>query len=273
MSQSKEKKVILVTGASSGMGKNFAQALLKEGHVVYGAARRVENMKELTTAGGCAVKMDITDENQIDAAIEKIINEQGKIDVLINNAGYAVYGSVEETSLEDARKQFDVNLFGLAYLTQKVIPHMRNKKYGSIVNVSSMGGKMYTVLGAWYHASKYALEGWSDCLRVELKHFGINVVVIEPGVVETEFSDVLNQSFAERSGNGPYRKFVESIARSEKTMKLSKPDVITKLILKAIKAKNPKTRYVGGSMAKPMIFIRKWFGDRVFDSILLSMVK
>ena len=143
------KKVIMVTGASSGMGKDFALALLKKGHTVYGLARRVEKMADIVDAGGHAVAMDITDETQIKNAVSQIINEQGKVDILINNAGYAVYGTVEEVPIDMARRQFEVNMFGLASLTQKIIPGMREKRSGKIINISSMGGKMYTPMGAW----------------------------------------------------------------------------------------------------------------------------
>ena len=129
--------------------------------------------------------------DRIQSVVEKILSEQSRIDVLVNNAGYAVYGAVEEVSLDDARHQFEVNLFGLAALTQKILPHMRQRQSGLIINVSSIGGKVYTPLGAWYHATKHALEGWSDSLRVETKKFGIKVSIIEPGAIQTEFSDVM----------------------------------------------------------------------------------
>ena len=170
------KKVIIVTGASSGIGKATALQLMKEGHSVYGAARRVEKMNELVSAGGKAVAIDVINHDQVHAEIQKIIETEGKIDVLVNNAGYAVYGPIEEIDYEQAKRQFEVNLFGLAEVTKAVLPAMRRQKSGTIVNVSSIGGKVYGPLGAWYNASKFALEGWSDCLRLEVNQFGINVV-------------------------------------------------------------------------------------------------
>jgi NADP-dependent 3-hydroxy acid dehydrogenase YdfG len=160
------KKVILVTGASSGIGKATAQQLIKEGHIVYGAARRIEKMKDLEESGGHAIQMDVIKEQEVKACADRIIKEQGRIDVLVNNAGYAVYGPVENVDLEDARRQFEVNIFGLAAITKEVLPYMREAKSGTIINISSIGGKIYTPLGAWYHATKHALEGWSDCLRI-----------------------------------------------------------------------------------------------------------
>lgn len=271
------KKIILITGASSGLGKDFALQLLKEGHIVYGAARRIDKMNDIESAGGKAIEMDVTNEEQIKAAVKTIINEQGKIDVLINNAGYAVYGAVETVSTEDAKRQFDVNIFGLANITKEVLPHMRKQNSGKIINISSMGGKMYTPMGAWYHATKHALEGWSDCLRLELQPFNIDVVIIEPGGIKTEFGDVLYDPMVSRSKGTPYESMANILAKTTKEMydkgKVSPPSVITNLIIKAINSKKPKTRYVAGKFAKPMMFIRKYFGDRVFDKIIMSQVK
>ena len=180
-----------ITGASSGLGKEIALRLLEEGYTVYGAARRVEQMQDLAERGASVLQLDITQEDTLGAAISRVIVESGGIDVLVNNAGFGLYGAVEDTSLADARYQFEVNLFGLARLTQLVLPHMRDRGSGRILNMSSMGGKIYTPLGAWYHASKHALEGWSDCLRLEVAPFGIDVVVIEPGVIRTAFGDTM----------------------------------------------------------------------------------
>jgi short-subunit dehydrogenase len=270
-----EKKVILITGASSGMGKITAEELIKEGHIVYGAARNADKMKDLEKRGGKVITMDVSDRKSIKDGIGKIIQEQGKIDVLWNNAGYGLYGPVEEVKIEDARYQFDVNLFGLAELTQLVLPHMRKQTSGLILNTSSMGGKIYTPLGAWYHATKHALEGWSDCLRIELKEFGIKVVVLEPGLIETGFSAGVQHHFPEESVDGPYKNIVQSLlnAQSSGSMKGSDPMVIARTVKKIIKAKNPKTRYVVGKMAKPLMFIRRWFGDKVYDKALMSQIK
>ena len=169
-------QVAFVTGASSGMGKETALRLLDKGLIVYVAARRLELMTDLQERGAIAIQMDISKEEQIVAAIQKVEAAHGGIDVLINNAGFGMYGSMEESSIADARYQFEVNLFGLARLTQLALPYMRQKGAGTIVNISSMGGKMYTPLGSWYHATKHALEGWSDCLRIELASFGIKVI-------------------------------------------------------------------------------------------------
>ena len=271
------KKVIIVTGASSGMGKDFALHLLKKGHIVYGLARRTEKMADIVKAGGKAIEMDVTNEVQIQKAVNQVLKEQDKVDVLINNAGYAIYGTVEEASIEAARRQFEVNLFGLASITQKIIPGMREKRSGTIINISSMGGKMYTPFGAWYHATKHALEGWSDCLRLELSPFNVNVVIIEPGGIKTEFTDVFIQNLQGDLENGPYADSLKKVVNSSREMadkgNLSRPSVITNLIDKAVHSKKPKTRYVAGAYAKPLMFMRKYLGDRMFDKILMAQIK
>lgn len=270
------KKVALVTGASSGLGKAFASALLNEGLSVYAAARRLELMADLATRGATPIKMDITHEDEVKAALERIEREQGGVDVLINNAGFGMFGAMEDTTIDDARYQFEVNLFGLARLTQLVLPSMRNKRAGRIINISSMGGKVYTPLGSWYHASKHAVEGWSDCLRLELSPFNIDVVIIEPGVIATEFGDVMTAPMLKRSGSGPYSKMADAVAASMKALETrgaSHPQVIVDLVLKSVRAVKPKTRYAGGKYARPMLFIRKWLGDRVFDRVVLAAVK
>lgn len=271
------KQIALVTGASSGMGKDFARALARQGMVVYAAARRVENMQDLKAEGIIPLQMDITLQGDIEKVVAQIERDHGGVDVLINNAGFGMYGAVEDTSVDDARYQFEVNLFGLARLTQLVLPHMREQRAGKIINISSMGGRMYTPLGAWYHATKHALEGWSDCLRIEVQQFGIDVVIIEPGAILTEFGDVMSGPMLERSGEGPYGNMAQKVAtlgrESYEKGGASPPSVITDLVLKAVYARRPKTRYVAGKYARPMLFIRKWLGDRLFDRVVLSMVK
>ncbi|HBH24063.1 MAG TPA: short-chain dehydrogenase/reductase [Cytophagales bacterium] len=271
------KQVIFITGASSGMGKDAALQLIKEGHIVYGAARRVQQMEDLTKAGGHALPLDVTDENSVKKAVDTIIKNEGRIDVLVNNAGYAVYGAVEDTTLDDARRQYEVNIFGLAAVTKAVLPHMREQHSGKIINISSMGGKMYTPMGAWYHSTKHALEGWSDCLRLELKPFGIDVVIVEPGIIKTEFADVMHQPLLDRSGSGPYAKMANAVAgATEKSYakgQSSSPEVITRLLSKIVRSRKPKTRYAAGKFAKPMMWIRKYLGDRIFDAVVMSQVK
>lgn len=270
------KKVVLITGASSGIGKETAKLLLKDGHLVYATARRIELMDDLADLGAVILKMDVSRETDVQNVVNQIIREQNKIDVLVNNAGYAIFGAVETISMEEAKRQFDVNLFGLARLTQLVLPHMRLNKSGTIINMSSMGGKIYTPLGAWYHATKFALEGWSDCLRLELKQFNIQVVIIEPGGIETEFADVMMDPMMDKSKNTAYEKHAKKVHKGAietyKKGRASHPSIIAKCISHAIRSKKPRHRYLKGFMAKPAVFVRKYFGSRVWDWLIMNVV-
>lgn len=270
------KKVILVTGASSGIGKATALQLIQEGHIVYGAARRVEKMNDLVAAGGKAVGIDVTNFEQVHAKIAEIVKNEGRIDALVNNAGYAVYGPVEEVTAAQAKRQFDVNLFGLAEVTKAVLPTMRKQQSGHIINVSSVGGKIYTPLGSWYHATKHALEGWSDCLRLETSAFGIKVVIIQPGAIKTEFDVAMDQQFGDEA-NSPYQSLKSSmekvIANAYEPGNYSEPEVIANVISKAINTSNPKTRYAAGKMAKQTLMGRRWLSDRGFDKMIMNLIK
>ena len=273
----KGKKTALVTGASSGMGKSIAQRLIKDGYQVYVAARSVEKMADLAKLGAQPLRMDISKDEEIVAGVETILVQTGGVDVLINNAGFGLYGPVEEISIDEARYQFEVNVFGAARLTQLLMPAMRAKRSGHIVNITSMGGKIYSVLGAWYHATKHALEGWSDCLRLEVAEFGIKVIVIEPGVIETGFGDAASDSIVKRSANGPYGRLVQMVAKSLKNTygqgTGTSPDVIADVVSKAVTSNNPRTRYAAGKFAKMLINMRAWLGDRMFDRIILSQTR
>ncbi|MBV7331191.1 oxidoreductase [Chloroflexi bacterium TSY] len=271
---STKQKVTLVTGASAGIGKETAKQLLEDGLTVYVAARRTEKMADLAELGAHVLKMDVTIEEDMINGIAAINEAHGGVDVLVNNAGYAIYGAVEETTIDDARRQFEVNIFGLARLTQLVLPHMREQKSGTIINISSVGGKIYTPLGAWYHATKHALEGWSDSLRLEGTPFGIDVVIVEPGGIKTEFADVMTGPMMERSGEGPYRDLAQSLSNSMTQMesRMSEPSVIADVVSQAVKARRPKTRYAAGAMAKQVLFMRSWLPDRAFDWVVTRMV-
>ena len=266
-------RTVLVTGASSGIGKDTAMRFLKEGYAVYAAARRIEQMRDLEDLGAVALKMDVTREEDLVAGIERIGAERGGVDILVNNAGFGLFGAMEETPLDDARYQFEVNLFGVARLTQLVLPHMREQGAGKIVNVSSVAGKIHTPLGSWYHASKHALEGWSDCLRWELKRFGIDVIIIEPGLIRTEFGNIANTSMTAHSRDSAYAGIANRMeARMKRTgPNGSQPTVIADTIFKAIRARRPRTRYVAGKYAKPVVLFRKLVSDRMFDLLVDRM--
>lgn len=274
--QSNGQKTALVTGASSGMGKAIAKRLIGDGYQVYVAARSVDRMAELVRLGARPLRMDVSRDAEIVAGVETILSQAGGVDVLVNNAGFGLYGPVEEVSMDEARYQFEVNLFGAARLTQLLLPAMRARGSGSIVNITSMGGKIYTVLGAWYHATKHALEGWSDSLRLELEPFGIRVVIIEPGLIETGFGDAAGRGMLERSGSGPYARLAEGVVKSMRASygqnRGTNPDIVADTVAKAVAAARPRTRYAVGAYARPMIFMRKWLGDRLFDRIIKSQM-
>ncbi|EOX7394722.1 oxidoreductase [Enterobacter quasiroggenkampii] len=269
-----DKKTALVTGASSGMGKAIARRLIQDGYQVYAAARSVEKMHDLAQLGAYPLRMDISCDEDIVVAVNTIMSQTGGVDVLVNNAGFGLYGPVEEIGIDEARYQFEVNVFGAARLTQLLIPAMRARRSGYIINITSMGGKIYTLLGAWYHATKHALEGWSDCLRLEVAEFGIKVVIVEPGLIETGFGDVVSGNIVKRSANGPYARLVEKVAKSVKNAygngRGSDPKVIADVVARAVKSPHPRTRYAAGKYAKMLIRMRLWLGDRLFDRVILG---
>ncbi len=271
------KKTVLITGASAGIGKATAETLLADGgYTVYTAARRVEKMADLESRGARPIAMDITVDERVIAAVDRIKDEAGGVDILINNAGFGLNGAVEDTPIEKARHQFEVNLFGLGRLTQLVLPGMREKKAGTIVNITSIGGKVYSPLGAWYIATKHALEGWSDCLRMEVAEFGIDVVIVEPGAINTEFDEVLIGPLMEISGDTAYgpttQQFAAMMKRSMEN-DASPPSVIADTIQRALRAKKPKTRYAAGKYAGTMLFLRRWLSDRMFDRFIWRFMK
>jgi NAD(P)-dependent dehydrogenase (short-subunit alcohol dehydrogenase family) len=267
-------KVAIVTGASSGIGEETAKRLAGLGYTVYAAARRVERMSHLTASGITPVKVDVTDDDALAAFVEDVVAESGRVDVLVNNAGYGSYGSVEDVPMAEARRQFDVNVFGLARLTQLVLPHMRRQGGGYVVNVSSVGGKIYEPLGGWYHSTKFAVEGLSDSLRLELKPFGIDVVVIQPGAIKTEWGGIAIDNLRKRSGEGAYKEQVRQLsAFFGQADRGSEPKVIADVIVKAVRARRPKTRYAAGFGAGPILFARRVLPDRGFDALFLGAMR
>ena len=275
MSETPAAKVALVTGGSSGIGACTVRELLDAGFVVYTAARRVDRMQPLAELGAHVFAMDVTDDASMVAGVARIIDEQGRIDVLVNNAGYGSYGAVEDVPIDEARRQFEVNVFGLARLTQLVTPHMRTQGMGRIVNVSSIGGKFYEPFGAWYHATKFAVEGFSDSLRMELKPFGVDVVLIEPGPIITEWNEIARDSLLERSGDTDYGKYARRAHRVltefDKPGRASKPEAVARKIRKAATARRPAARYPVGRGARMITSSRDHLPDRVFDQVISRM--
>lgn len=269
-----DKKVILITGASSGIGLATARQLIKEGYIVYASARKDDAYKEIEELGGFPLRIEMEDEATMKAAVDRVMEEQSRIDILFNHAGWGHYGPIEEIPIDIGRKNMEINLFGLARLTQLVIPHMRKQGSGTIVNTSSIGGKIYFPFGAWYHASKHALEGWSDCLRLEMEPFGIKVIIIEPGIIDTGFNEEMIGRMADLESVGAYDETKNAfLAGRENGAGGSPPEVISELVSKVLKAKNPKTRYHAGQSAGMVLFIRRYFGDRFYDWFMKGMVQ
>lgn len=246
----KTKKVILITGASSGIGFNAAQTLAQQGHRVYAAARRLELMEPLKALGVQVIRMDVTDEASMQKGVETVIQSEGRIDVLVNNAGYGFFGPIETVPMEEARKQLEVNVFGLARLTQLVLPHMRKQGRGRIINTSSIAGKMVFYMGGWYNVTKYSVEAFSDALRMEMKPFGIDVVMIEPGAIKTDWGIIAAKHLKESSAGTAYEaagtQWAHNMDWFYRTNMLSSPKVITKAISKAVNSRRPKARYCRG---------------------------
>jgi len=268
-------KIVLVTGASSGIGRATALELLRAGHTVYGGARRVESLDPVSASGGHALAMDVTSEMDLERVVRTILGQEGRLDVLVNNAGFGLYGAAGDVPLNQARYQLEVNLFGPARLVQLVLPQMRERRSGTIVNVSSMGGEIAFPLGAWYHASKHALEAYSDALRQEVKRFGVDVVLIQPGLIKTEFGGVTSNGVRELSGHGAYRELAEGLAKStdelyDKSSKASEPSVVASTIRKAVEAARPRPRYPVGYMARPLLALNRFLPARLFDRVATS---
>ena len=264
----KDKKTILITGASSGIGFDAAKTLAQQGHRVYAAARRTELMEPLKAFGVQVLRMDVTEEASMKQGVEAIIQAEGCVDVLVNNAGYGFFGAIENVPIEEARKQLEVNVFGLARLTQLVLPYMRQQGRGRIINTSSIAGKMVFYLGGWYNVTKYAVEAFSDALRMEMKPYGIDVVMIEPGAIKTDWGVIAAKHLRESSAGTAYEetgtRWANSMDWFYRSNLLSSPEVITKAISRAVNSRRPKARYcrgrfsISGSLAHALMPARWW---------------
>ncbi|MEO6701439.1 MAG: oxidoreductase [Jatrophihabitantaceae bacterium] len=282
-------KVVLITGCSSGIGKAAAGQLNQAGAIVYASARRPDTLTELAAAGCHPVRLDVEDPASMRAALDQIISEQGRLDVLINNAGYGLYGPIEQVAIEQVRRQFETNVFGLIELSQLVLPGMRAQRSGRIVNVSSMGGRTTLPGGGIYHASKYAVEAISDALRLEVAPFGVAVVLIEPGVVRTPWSAqaMAHQASAPVEAGGakpeaadPYADYKDAVAGSFERAysgplaRLSiSAEAVAKVITRASLGRRPRTRYLISPMAKSLVALKAVLPDRVHDAVLRQQYK
>ena len=245
-----KEKVILITGASSGIGYDAAQTLARQGHRVYAAARRVEKMEPLKEFGAKVIRMDVTDEASMQQGVEAVMKAEGRLDVLVNNAGYGFFGAIETVPMEEARRQLEVNVFGLARLTQLVLPYMRKQGGGRIVNMASIAGKMVFYMGGWYNVTKYSVEAFSDALRMEMKPFGIDVVMVEPGAIKTDWGIIAACHLKETSEGTVYEdlgmQWAHNMDWFYRTNLLSSPKVITQAISRAVNSRRPNARYCRG---------------------------
>jgi NAD(P)-dependent dehydrogenase (short-subunit alcohol dehydrogenase family) len=265
-------KVILISGASSGIGFDAARALAREGHRVYAAARRVERMEPLKADGVVPLRMDVTDDESMQAGVQTVLEAEGRIDVLVNNAGYGYLGAIENVPLEEARRQLEVNVFGLARLCQLVLPSMRERGCGRIVDIASVAGRSVIYFGGWYHASKYAVEALSDALRMEVKPFGIDVVIIEPGGIRTDWGLIAARHLEESSIGTPYEseglREAETFRKAYSIRLLSKPSVVTRAISRAVNSRRPRTRYRVGFGAYSLVIFHSLLPTRWWDAMM-----
>ena len=265
-------KAVLVTGCSSGIGHATAEHLAGQGWKVYATARRVEAIEDLAEKGCVTLALDVTDESSMRTAVDAVEQAEGAVGVLVNNAGYSQSGAVETLSLDDVRRQFETNVFGLVRMCQHVLPGMREQGWGKIVNISSMGGRLTFPGGGAYHATKHAVEAFSDALRFEVDGFGVDVILIEPGLITTKFGEVGAASVGESRDDGPYADFNDAVAQGTAEVYeggLAKlggpPEVVAKKIAKAITARRPKTRYVVTPSARLALGQRALMTDRLWD--------
>jgi len=267
---------VLITGCSSGIGRAAALSLHQAGLTVYATARRTEALADLSDRGLRALALDVTDEESMTTAVATVAAETGPVGVLINNAGYGLYGPVEQLPMAEIRRQFETNFFGLVRLTQLVLPEMRRQGRGRILNVSSMGGRITLPGGAFYHASKYAVEALSDALRIEVARFGIDVVLIEPGPVKTPWNDVAAGSLsAATADEDAYREYKAAVGASFGRAQAglfgrlgSTSEDIAKVITQAVTARRPRARYLINPVAKSLVAMHRVLPARAYDSML-----
>ena len=264
---------VLITGCSTGIGRASADLLVKAGYTVYATARRPETLAELAVAGAQTLALDVTDERSMVAAVREVERAHGSVGTLINNAGYGEYGPIEETDLDAVRKMFETNVFGLARMTQLVLPGMRAVGSGLIVNIGSMGGRITFPIGGYYHATKYAVEGITDALRNEVRSFGIDVALIEPGAIRTQFEETVNTAAGVANPDSPYADLVAKVrsvnadAYSSKVLSAG-PENVAKTVLKVLESDPPRARYLVTAAARTMVNARRLGGDLVWDAII-----
>lgn len=265
----RSKRVALVTGASAGIGKAVARQLLREGWIVYGGARRLAQMTDIGAEGARTLALDVTDDASMKSAVETILAAERRIDLLVNNAGYGSYGALEDVPLDEARRQFEVNVFGAVRLAQLVLPAMRAARAGTIINITSMGGRIWFPIGGWYHATKHALEVLSDALRVEARPFGVRVVVVQPGAIESEWSGISADHLAASTRGSVYESQAAPFAAVLRDYSgAASPDVIAAVVSRAANARSPRRRYAAPMDAKALIFLRWVLPESAWEGLV-----
>jgi NAD(P)-dependent dehydrogenase (short-subunit alcohol dehydrogenase family) len=272
MQNSTISKAVLITGCSTGIGRASAKRLAERGWTVYATARNTDSITDLADSGCKLLQLDVCDEASMQTAVNTIEAAEGAVGVLVNNAGYSQDGAIEEVPVDEVRRQFETNVFGLARLTQLVLPGMRKQGWGRIINVSSMGGRLTFPGGGYYHATKHAVEAISDALRFEVRPFGIDVVVIEPGPIKTAFEETSLGTMRSDNGESPYSSLNETVAkRVQATYRggmAAPPEAVARAIEKAATARHPRTRYVVTAAARMLLLTRRLLPDRAFDAVL-----
>lgn len=270
-----EKQVILITGASSGIGYETAEALARKGHKVYGAARRTEKIAPLEALGVTAIRMDVTDEASLQAGVNAILEKEGRIDILINNAGYGSFGAIETVPVEEARRQLEVNVFAMARLTQLVLPGMRANRHGRIINISSLAGRMTIPFGGWYNVSKYSVEAFSDALRMETMPFGIKVSIIEPGGIKTDWGSIAAGHLTENTKGTAYEQAAGREAailrKGYSSNLLSSPSKVARKIVRAATSRRPRLRYRVGTASRSGLIFHAILPARWWDALLCRL--
>jgi NADP-dependent 3-hydroxy acid dehydrogenase YdfG len=274
------QQVVLITGCSTGIGRAAAERLAKAGHTVYATARRPESIADLEAKGCRTLALDVNDEASMTAAVDAVEAAEGAVGALVNNAGYSQSGAVESVKLDDARAQFETNVFGLIRMCQLVLPGMRRAGGGRIVNIGSMGGKLTFPGGGMYHATKYSVEAISDALRFEVAGFGVKVVLIEPGLITSDFGATAAHSLEGGTDDGPYAEFNKMVGEATAGIyegpaaKLGgPPDAVAKVIEKAITRRRPRPRYKVTISAKAMTAQRVLMSDRAWDAMMRAQFK
>ena len=271
-------KAVLITGCSTGIGRATAERLAGKGHTVYATARRLESIADLEKKGCRLLALDVTQEDSMRAAVARVEEDEGAVGALVNNAGYSQSGAIEDVPMEQVRRQFETNVFGLIRMCQLVLPGMRRQHYGRIVNVSSMGGRLVFPGGGIYHATKHAVEAVSDALRFEVKGFGIGVSIIEPGLIKTQFGETAVGSIHEAtSDDGPYAKFNQAVAASTAnayggamSRLAAPPDSVARGVQRAITSRRPRPRYVITLGARVMLAAHGLLPARGWDAMMRS---